>query len=442
MPTGSDVAILLPMLVALLQNAATAFFLENENNALEEDHSDGDVGSEHRLFVQETILASVRHDYRLRNIAFLFPADLGWWVLPRSTTWFSRFVMYEFDDERWIKNFRMPKGVVLCFVAVLSPHVQKQDTRYRRVVPVVVRVCCTLYKLAQGASLIQCSESFAVGVSTVCEMLRDVVRAINVEFRSQIQWPIGNEVTTVMNSFHRYCSLPAVAGAIDGTHFEIRKPATSPEDYFYFKSSSYTIQCQVVVDVNRKFLDVAVGMPGSTHDVRVLKRSALYHRATHQNLFDPAFSQEGFSPYLSADKGYPLLPWLMTPHREVPNRERSYADRLYNRKLRKGRSVVEHAFGILKQCFRELGGKSDLHVTFLPDVIVACCLMHNLLLGQFVDDVEQLLEVLQSEGMRWEGRNDQVVDRNENAQPIPLHAEVDSKRTELGAYLANRRLLR
>ena len=98
-------------------------------------------------------------------------------------------------------------------------------------------------------------------------MLRAVVCAINLEFRSQIAWPVGNQSVDVMTAFQRYYSLPAIAGAIDGTHFEIRKPALSPVDYFYFKSSCYTKQCQMVVDVNRRFLDVAIDMPRSTHDV-------------------------------------------------------------------------------------------------------------------------------------------------------------------------------
>ena len=38
--------------------------------------------------------------------------------------------------------------------------------------------------------------------------------------------------------------------------------------------------------------------------------------------------------------------------------------------------MVEHAFRIFKQCFCELGVKSNLHVTFLLDVIVSCCLLH------------------------------------------------------------------
>lgn len=157
----------------------------------------------------------------------------------------------------------------------------------------------------------------------------------------------------------QYCSLPGIVGAIDGTHFEIRKPSLSPEDYYYFKTSGYSLQCQVVVDRRARFLDVSVGMPGSTHDVRVLKRSGLYHLATQTNLFDVAYAQQGFSPYLIGDKGYPLLPWLLTPYRDRPNAPRSYAERLFSKKVRKGRSIVEHAFGNLKQMFRELLKKSD-----------------------------------------------------------------------------------
>ena len=78
----------------------------------------------------------------------------------------------------------MPKGVVLRLSSVLNPHVEERNTTYHKAVPVLVCVCCTLYKLAHGASLVQCSESFAIGVTTVYKILQDVVRAINIRFRS------------------------------------------------------------------------------------------------------------------------------------------------------------------------------------------------------------------------------------------------------------------
>ena len=58
---------------------------------------------------------------------------------------------------------------------------------------------------------------------------------------------------------------------------------------------------------------------------------------------------------------------------------------------------MENAFGFLKQTYRELRSKSNLHVTFLPDVVVCCAILHNILLKQIHHDVERLLEVLRRE---------------------------------------------
>jgi len=64
-------------------------------------------------------------------------------------------------------------------------------------------------------------------------------------------------------------------------------------------------------------------------------------------------------------------------------------------------------FGV-KQTFRELLVKSDLSVAFLPDVITACALLHNVLLGQSHGDVERLLEVLRTEGLEEEPSEEQL----------------------------------
>jgi hypothetical protein len=94
-----------------------------------------------------------------------------------------------------------------------------------------------------------------------------------------------------MAEFWDWCGLPAVAGAIDGTHLHIKKPTLVAEDYFYFKSGGYSMQCQAVVDWSKKFLDVAVGMLGNTNDSRVLKCSSMYMQASSSNqLFDAAYS--------------------------------------------------------------------------------------------------------------------------------------------------------
>jgi len=107
-------------------------------------------------------------------------------------------------------------------------------------------------------------------------------------------------------------------------------------------------------------------------------------------------SIDGYAPYLLGDLGYPLLLWLMVPHQGT---HLSVSEVLFNRKLRSGCCVVENAFGILKYTFRELLLKSDLHLGFLPDDILACAILHNVILGQSPEEVEEFLNVLRCEGM-------------------------------------------
>ena len=199
-----------------------------------------------------------------------------------------------------------------------------------------------------------------------------------------------------------------------------------------------------MVDSEKRFIDLYLGMPGSTNDSRVLRRSSLFSLGMHGNLFDAQYAVNGHTPYLIGNLGYPLLPWLMVPHKLVGNL--SISESLFNKKLRKGRCVVENAFGILKQSFRELLQKSDLHVTFMPDVILCCAILHNVLLRQSHEEVEELLHILRQEGMDGEVVDDDGAEEGGDAvdagEPIPDNMATvlaSQKRTELGVFLTTQR---
>lgn len=446
------VAMLIHAMMLLMQQVFEVLFSANhacddvEDCDLAIDIEDDDVmmslsSGQETLVSIDTIISSILHDMFIQRAGSILDCDLGYWVLPRSTTWFSHFLLTEYDDCRWVENFRMSKASIFSIANMLAPLIAKKDTKYRRAIPVAVRVACVLYKLANGSSLLVCSELFAMGKSTISLAIRDVVKAINMVFRQEISWPQGIRLQTCMVDFHDWCGLPGVVGAIDGTHFAIRKPHAAPEDYFYFKSGGYTIQCQAVVDKHKRFLDVVVGMPGSTNDSRVLRRSALFTLASTSNLFDVEYAHEGFTPYLLGDKGYPLLPWLMTPYRELPDGVHSIQDRLYNRQLRQGRSVVENAFAILKQTFRELLTVSDLHVTLLPDVVICCTLLHNILLGKSPEEVARRLKVLEQDGLWVNGNEDINMEPAFQVLPLREFDCADAKRFALGAFLVQQRQL-
>lgn len=65
--------------------------------------------------------------------------------------------------------------------------------------------------------------------------------------------------------------------------------------------------------------------------------------------------------------------------------------------MKKGCSVLENAFGILKVTFQELLNKTKMHITLIPDMICACILLRNMLLNEKNVNVEVLMRCLAQE---------------------------------------------
>lgn len=129
----------------------------------------------------------------------------------------------------------------------------------------------------------------------------------------------------------------------------------------------------------------------------------------------------------------------MVPHRA--HAALPVAEALFNRRLSGGRAVVENAFGLLKQTFRELHQKSDLHVAFFPDVVMCCAILHNILLKQSHDDIESLLLVLgEEEATSTDPADSSVSEVLEDGESIEDHEEVPEesgqKRRDLGVFLS------
>jgi hypothetical protein len=95
-----------------------------------------------------TITASTLHIYRLCHMFCFLNDDLGYWIKPRSTTWFTRFLIEQCKDDRWVESFRMSKAAVLNLTELLRPCIVNRDISYRLAIPPVVQVAVMLFKLA------------------------------------------------------------------------------------------------------------------------------------------------------------------------------------------------------------------------------------------------------------------------------------------------------
>ena len=80
--------------------------------------------------------------------------------------------------------------------------------------------------------------------------------------------------------------------------------------------------------------------------------------------------------YLIGDSAYPLLSWLIKPF--AHNSPLSQQQKNYNYRISRGRVVVEMAFGRLKARWRRLSKKIDMFVGNVPNIILACCILHNI----------------------------------------------------------------
>ena len=128
--------------------------------------------------------------------------------------------------------------------------------------------------------------------------------------------------------------IPGIVGCIDGTHVRIQAP--SEHEYLYVNRKGYhSINVQIVCNSDMGIVDLVARWPGSTHDARILRESALQRE----------FEAGRINGLLLGDSGYPLKRWLMTPViAEITAQERRY-----NEKHTQTRNIVERCIGVLKR---------------------------------------------------------------------------------------------
>lgn len=119
-----------------------------------------------------------------------------------------------------------------------------------------------------------------------------------------------------------------------------------------------------------------------------------------------------------ADSAYPLRKEVMVPYKDNGHLTRNQKD--FNVKLSACRVVVEHAFGELKQRYRQLYFLKLRKIERIVKVIHACCVLHNLAnsddISMFEDPFEEdsVLQDTENQGDDYQVEvvyNDQYVRR-------------------------------
>ncbi|XP_074866063.1 uncharacterized protein LOC142021313 [Carettochelys insculpta] len=150
------------------------------------------------------------------------------WSYPTSTNWWERLVLEEWDDDCWLRNFRMSRQTFMELCQWLTPALRHQDTAMRRALPVEKRVGIAVWKLATPDSYRSVGQQFGVGKATVGAVLMEVVRAINAMLLHRLV-RLGDPDATIVG--FATLGFPNCFAALDGTHIPIRTPQHSGGRY-------------------------------------------------------------------------------------------------------------------------------------------------------------------------------------------------------------------
>jgi hypothetical protein len=200
--------------------------------------------------------------------------------------------------------------------------------------------------------------------STVCRTVGKIVDAIiDNMFHNTVCWPENVEEIPV--GFVRKGGFPCVCGCVDGTLINTDKP-TIHEEVYVNRYGDHSLNVMMICGPNHYVYAVNANCPGSVHDARVFRNTAIYRRF-----------EQGWRPFPGAvvlgDSAYPMRDWLMTPLHRNPNNE---DERRYNIAHKRTRKLVEDSYGILKEKFPCLN-----HLRMKPQkagkVVLACATLHN-----------------------------------------------------------------
>uniref|UniRef100_A0A8C9WQ70 DDE Tnp4 domain-containing protein n=1 Tax=Sander lucioperca TaxID=283035 RepID=A0A8C9WQ70_SANLU len=215
------------------------------------------------------------------------------------------YTLYKVLHElyQWVQNFRMSEETFIYLYNKMRPAMEKQDTTFRKCVPLKMRLAMALWKLATSSDYRTVGHLFGVSITIVCRCVQEFAAAAEMLLvPEQICFP----------DQEKFAEMAAYTESRWGN------PAYHC-DYFNRKGW-HSIIPQGVVDGKGLFWNVFAGLPGSLHDARVLRLSTLWELASRGNYFPASTRNIGgvnAGYYILGDFAYPLQNWLLKPFHDT-----------------------------------------------------------------------------------------------------------------------------
>ncbi|KAM4540107.1 putative nuclease HARBI1 [Odontesthes bonariensis] len=266
----------------------------------------------------------------------------------------------QYTSEELYARFRFGRDDIK-YIADVRPTLQHKTQR-SHALSVKEQCLIALHFYACGTFYQVIGDNMGVDKSTVSNMVKVVSVALGSGINQFVSFPKDDQIAQTKHTFFHMGNMPNTIGVIDCTHVHIQAPREREWEYVNRKGR-HSINIQLVGNGDLIITNCVVKWPGSVHDARILRQSALYRELQTNRP----------NGILLGDSAYPLLPWLMPPFPVANTPELAR----FNTAHCKTRCAIERLNGVLKRRFACLN-----YLRVEPKVacnkILACIVLHNI----------------------------------------------------------------
>ncbi|XP_053317762.1 uncharacterized protein LOC128490005 [Spea bombifrons] len=284
---------------------------------------------------------------------------------PKSLTHLKHCsFLKEFGPQDWFDRFRMSKDTFVYLCDHLRGRLHRPGLAPEE------KVGIALWTLASHNRCPLLHMKFGVRRKVVKKCLKEVCQAVVTVLKPLYLYPPDHGVLRdKARIFKARWGFPHCVGALGTLHIPL--PPRSKMD------GECSLVLHAVVDGQGVLWDACAVFPGSMNNASILENSVVWELALGGRLQaapEDAFLDEAQNYFLLGDATYPLKDWLLTPYTQDSRQSQSQAK--FNLGLERARSVAEIALLRLRSRWQYLLDPPDY--VFLPTLVLACCVLHNM----------------------------------------------------------------
>ncbi|XBH60384.1 hypothetical protein VPH35_114992 [Triticum aestivum] len=325
-----------------------------------------------------------------------------WFVLYRanpynletnvSRSFMSRGTLSSFEDtQRFESIFRMTRKTFSYICSLVCVPSLEDMNRYTfvdgRVLCLEDRVAIALRMLYSSEPPETLGSSVDVNKSIILSVTERFIDAVFKRARHHLCWPDSSKMDKIKSMFGKIYNMHNCCGVICTTHIPFG-PNCDHE-----KNGS--IQMQVVVDTETRFMNIWLEVADSVTKLSILHDSEIFEGCEKRDWLNgsklkAALDGSEVREYIIGDAGYPLLSWLITPYQE----DLSDSKVEFNRRHSAATTCAPKALARFQDTWKYLQGDAwwPVNPETMSKIICAFCMLHNIVIDMEEDAAVQNIE--------------------------------------------------